>query len=559
MLTTVSRDRLRSQFNRVGTEIIFLIVFIFFSFLISYRNIHSSGPLWVDASQYANAAAMIHDCIVSGNVFHPYSFAKENYYQYPAFHLPYHPPAYPTLLGIFFVITGVGYLSARFFVTLCLVVAACFFYAILRERGLGKTSSFCGGLLLIVTPEIARWSGDSMSEIPALGLIICASYFFLRWLKSGRLSSYLIMLSVAEAAFLSRYLVAGVFLGWFIWLLLFGKWRLSLTRAVVASSLVFIGVNVCWILFTLKFSKFETPLAGTMPNTNYVPMFSLNPLWYDLRMTPAMVGWPLLIGAALSVIYLIYSGRFRSLAFWLSWLVCYSFLLIVVGIYHEPRYFIFAIPVFPGLVAQFFELEIFKKHQRALLMVMVAIALVSSVYQIRRFPHGVVGYEAIGRELAGVQAPGNVLVAVAEHADLIFRFRSYSQQSNRVFIRADRTLSIRPPAYSDAKTLKIANNTQDVMDIIRRGRIRYVVTCVPTNQGRDDRSEEMITLDKIARSNPQDFTLVRSFPLIREYTKPGSSWQVFLWQYMGELPPTPSELPVVIPTADMEIPPPATR
>ena len=559
MLTIVSRNRLRSLFNRFGTEVLILLVFLFFSFLVSYRNTHSSGPLWPDASQYANAAAMIHDCIVTGNVLHPYSFAKENYYQYPAFHLPYHPPAYPTLLGMFFVITGVSYLSARFFVALCLVIAACFFYAILRERGLGKTSSFCGGLLLIITPEIARWSGDSMSEVPSLGLIICASYFLLRWLKSGRLSVFLVTLLIAEAAFLSRYLVVGIFLAWFVWLLLFGNWRRLITKGVVLSSLVFIVLNIGWILFTLKFSKLETPLAGMMPNTNYVPMFSLKPLWYDVRTMPAMVGWPMLILAAGSVAYLFYSRRFRSLGFWFGWLLCYAFMLIVVGIYHESRYFIFALPVIPGLISQLLELDAFRKHQRTLAMGMFIIALAVAVYEVERFPHGVVGYESTGRQLAEETAPGNVLVAVAEHADLIFRFRSYSPGSNRVFIRADRTLAVRPPAYSDAKTVKVANDPADVMDIIRRGRVRYVVTCEPVDHGTDDRSEEMIALDQIARSHPNDFTLVQTFPLLREYTKPGNSWEVFLWRYLGELPQTPSELPVLIPTADMEIRPPSSR
>jgi hypothetical protein len=53
----------------------------------------------------------------------PYEFAVRNYARYPAFSIPYHPGV-SGLLGLFFVVTGVSYGSARLFVGLCLGVAA---------------------------------------------------------------------------------------------------------------------------------------------------------------------------------------------------------------------------------------------------------------------------------------------------------------------------------------------------------------------------------------------------------------------------------------------------
>src|SRR5262245_42674136 len=54
-----------------------------------------TGALWPDGPRYSNAAAMIHDWLVSGELLHPYEFAKRNYCQYPAFNIPFHPPLYP--------------------------------------------------------------------------------------------------------------------------------------------------------------------------------------------------------------------------------------------------------------------------------------------------------------------------------------------------------------------------------------------------------------------------------------------------------------------------------
>src|SRR5437867_10191362 len=72
------------------------------SMLIGCVNLSHSGLLWSDGPQYANAGAMIHDWLNSGEILHPYDFARQNYARYPAFHIPYHPPVYPALLGMFF-------------------------------------------------------------------------------------------------------------------------------------------------------------------------------------------------------------------------------------------------------------------------------------------------------------------------------------------------------------------------------------------------------------------------------------------------------------------------
>lgn len=542
--------------NSRHRELLVFVLFLAISVFVAYRDIDSTGPLWPDASQYANAGAMIHDWLLSGNVFRPYSFAKENYVQYPAFHIPYHPPVYPGLLGVFFLVTGVGFAAARFFIALCLAAVAWFFYKLLQERNLSKPASVAGALLLITLPEIAFWSGDTMSEIPSLALIICASYFFLTWVKTIQLRYFMAALCLAEAAFLSRYLSGGVLIAWLMWLLIFGNWRRSITKSVVLASLAFVVLNVGWVLFALKFSKYETPLSGVMPNTNYVPMFSLRPLAYYISALPAMIGPPLLVSAFAAFTCLTYKKLFKRLSFWLCWLLGYTFFLLAVGIFNERRYFVCVLPIFAGMIAEVLnQLEV-RSRSGVLALVILGICLASNGYAITNFPRGVVGHESVARELAAMNEEGNVLVATGEQADLIFRFRSNSPNSKRMFLRADRTLVIRAPSYSNVQPIKIAHDTEDILNLIRRGRIRYLVTPRPLAGAVDDRSEEMTTLDNLARSQPENFALIKTFPLLREYARPGGSWEVTLWKFQGELPAA-SDLPVFIPSADMELMPPS--
>src|SRR5215213_1799246 len=404
--------------NLYRNELPIFLLLLSLAFLISYVKVSETGPLWPDASQYANAGAMVHDYLQSGKILHPYSFAKENYYQYPAFHLPYHPPVYPSLLGLFFLITGVGYKPARFFIALCLALAGFAFYRVLKQRDLNTTAAASAAMVLMSTHEIAFWSRDTMSEIPALASIITACWIFLYWLKTMKLYYFLFALMSALGGFLSRYLSVGVLLAWPFWVLLFSNFRTIITKRVVLVSIGFLLLAGVWILFALQFSKFETPLGGVTPKINYVQSFSLAPVSYQLRRLPVTVGWPVLIAAIIGSILLIYARLYSRFLFWFSWFACCLFLSIVLGVMGETRYFLFAVPSFVGLFGELLQQISVHRRGTVLTLALVAGCLLANGYQIKGFPRGVVGYEAVGRELAGTTERGNVLVALSEQADL---------------------------------------------------------------------------------------------------------------------------------------------
>jgi hypothetical protein len=526
--------------------------------LIGCSNLSNSGPLWPDASQYANAAAMIHDWLLSGDILHPWEFAERNYVQFPAFHLPYHPPGYPALLGLFFTVTGVSYNSARIFIALCLWVSGCSFYVILRRTGVSQTAAFFSSLLLLTTPEIAFWSRDTMSEIPGLAFILAASYFFLIWLATESTLACIAAFCFAEVAFLSRYLTAGVLPAWFLWVFLAGKFRRLLSPALLIPTTLYLILNTFWVIYALRFSRYETAFSSTPPTTNYASIFSWKIIAFYAARIPAMIGWVALIAAFIGLLYVIRSsdGRLRQL-FWLSWLFSDVIFLLIVRIYQEDRYFIYALPGFIGLVAATFASagDKFAESKRYAGPILVGCCLVANASGLRHLPQGVVGYEIVGQRLARLDAPGNILVSSLLQTDLIFRYRSYHPPLKRSFIRGDRTLAIRPPHYADAQTTSVAHNAGDVMDVIRRGRIRYIVTFSPNYRKNDTRTAEMILLDETMRSHPAAFQLLGQFPLHIQYGNPGYFGQVWLWKFKGELPGGPSEIPVVIPTADLSIKP----
>jgi hypothetical protein len=117
-------------------------------------------------------------------------------------------------------------------------------------------------------------------------------------------------------------------------------------------------------------------------------------------------------------------------------------------------------------------------------------------------------------------------------------------------IRGDRTLSIRLPKYSGVAAKPVAENAQDVLDLIRKGRIRYLVTTTSQYADRDNRPKDMQLAHEVVTSLPEKFSLIEQSNLYFDFEQHREA-KVFLWRYTGDLPPGESELHVVIPTAGM--------
>ncbi len=498
---------------------------------------------------------MIHDWLKSGEILHPWEFAQRNYSQYPAFHLPYHPPVYPGLLALFFSVTGVSYAAGRYFIALCLGAAACFLFAILRRTGTGLPAAFCGALLFVTLPEVAYWSRDTMSEIPAMALILAGTSLFLKWLETGNRWTYVAAFAVAEAAFLSRHLTAGIVPAWLLFAILSGKARKYRSWVGVAAPAAYLAISSGWVIFSRQYSIHENGVGGVGPNRNYADVFSWEIARFYLTQLPTMLGWPVLILSLVGMIYGWYGKRTRiSSWLWVCWFLSNFGLVEAVGIYDESRYFIFALPAFAAWIAMLLDGPQDWVFSRYLAATLVAACLVVNLFRIQDFSKGVVGHEAIGRQLSALQEPGNILISSSQQAQLIFAYRSHPSAVRRSFVRADRTLVIRPPAYTDAPTTVLAHNTEDVLRLMERGRIRYVVSTTTEDAGAQVPSETRL-LKEVLGSNPESFARLGEFAI--EHRDRDLVWRerLELWKLRGALPEGPSELPVVIPTAGLSIDP----
>ncbi len=518
----------------------------------------STGFLWADAPRYANGAVMIYEWLRSGQWLHPYEFAKSHYIQYPGFSVPFHPPIYPGLMALFFCLFGVSYVSARLFIGFCLGLLGCCFLRLLRQLGASPMIGFSCSLLLITLPEIAYWARTTMSEVPSLLLILFASSLFISWYQTSRPIYCWAMFLVAEMAFLSRLTTAGIVPAWFLYLMVSRQWKRLVDPHLVACSALYLAFNAAWVTAIMRFSRFETgaPVGARIPETS--PW--VNFLYYPTRLH-LMVGWPTLLLALVGVLITIWLIRKKPVSsagfFWICWFVSYFSFQMMQSLkqHNEPRYFFLALPSVAGLAAFALSKGRSLRIRRAIVSILLTICFVSNVFAMLRIPRGVIGYEAVAQALATRELSGNILSACPRDQDLIFRYTAESDPHSRQFLRGDRTLAVRGPNYGGFKTQEKATTHEHVLKILRKGRVRYVVTSGVASSNADERYPEMKLADEAVRAAPQDFKLILSIPLEISLSQFPRTIPIYLWEYQGELPPGPSELVIPVPTAGMVLKP----
>jgi hypothetical protein len=527
------------------------LLILVLGFLIGCYGIHESGALWPDGPRYANGAAMIHDWLKSGDLFHPYEFAKQNYARYPAFSIPYHPPAYPALLALFFLATGISYFWARVFVAGMLSISALLFYALARRGGITAFAALACTAVFLTTPGIAHWARDTMSEVPSLALALAASVIWLQWLHNPHPRNSWLAFFFAELAFMSRVTTVAILPVWFVMGIVMRRLRLMCSINVILAGVLYLGVNLTYLALIAGFNCYEISADGRAAWVSWTSLRSN--LAYFGTVAPSLACWRTsLIGIVGAFNFLRVRGRFAVGWFWACWLLSFLVFKILVPTSPELRHLFGVFPALAGLSTILFSPCAPAILRRRIGPALVAVGIVMNVSQLQKLPQGVVGYGSVAQRLAKCSEPGNILLACEDDQDLIFRFRACQSDFKGRVMRSDRMMAIRVAGYAGVSPRPIAEDSETVLSLLQRGRVRYLVTCVPSENARDDRANDIRLAHDVATQRPQHFEMFDSFPIRIDYGGRERCSKVFLWRFKGELPSGPCDIPVVIPTAGME-------
>jgi hypothetical protein len=491
---------------------------------------------------------MIRDWAVEGMRQSPIQHAQENYARYPAFSVPYHPPGYPLALGGWFLLFGESYLAARVFVALCWAVTGWLFTVLLRDFGVGRIVALLCGLLLLATPQLAIWSRDTMSDVPSMAPLIAAAICWNRWLRGDGRRYGLAAFAFAEMAFFFRVTTAGVIPGLVVYAFLSGQLPRRRWLGVGILGGIYLAMNAVWVKFAAKYATQEVTADGK-------GQLSLRHIadYFTECGAEILLSGTVVVGL-LGLLRAFGTSERRKLAlFWLCWFGSYLAFKSLVVTSFEPRHFATALPAFAGLAAI---LGIGSLNRNAKFVVggLFALALLANAIILREiYRPGLVGYPAVAKVVADSQRPGNVLLACWEDQDWIFHFRCAQPQKQRYCLRADRTLAIRVSHYAKKEAEVLGRTPEDVLAVLREGRVGYVLTCAPAGNGPDVRTDEMKLVHATMQDNPQLIRQIGEFPVSIDYM----NWigpfggTVHVWEVIAPAEDGPPNLSIVVPTAGL--------
>ncbi len=553
-IATLSKPIVQRLLAFACWEPIVVGVFLAYGLLVGLLGFESSGETWLnDGARYLNNGAMVRDWIDSGRWFDPINFAKENYAQFPAHSVPYHPPGYAVMLGIWFKIFGMSYASARAFIGLCLGLSLLAFRRILIELHTGVWSATISSLLFGSVPQMVIWSRTCMSELPGLMLILWGTYFFLRSLRQDKfqMQSVLSVLAIflAICAFMCRVTTSGVLPIWYLFLFKSKGLKATLYSHYPMTAFLYLVPGFFWVKFASDYSKNE--MRHVLKNNvfGFANYENLSVWWRNL---PEIVSPLVLLFACFGFFAGVFLGRLRTPAwfFWSTWFACYYAFQILQDLPFEARYILFALPGILGLVAVVLESQAIQTYFKGTQFGFIALMIILNLIQSQFFDPGLTGYNETAKEIGARPEKGNIMITSFADADLIFRLRCEPSiyQLDRQIIRGDRVLSIRNPKYSRAPSIILAKTNPDVYDAIKRGRVRFVVTEGPLENGSWANTDQEVKLCHEAMiANSTDFELIAKHVLRRrKVTVP-----IYVWMFRGELSAGKSALPIVIPTSEL--------
>jgi hypothetical protein len=299
--------------------------------------------------------------------------------------------------------------------------------------------------------------------------------------------------------------------------------------------------------FAGRYARIETEISGITLNLDQWNFFGYfmgeTWLWGTV--------WLGLAGLAVAL----FTPRWDLSRLLIAWVLALVIFKIVLFTTPEVRHFMFIFPALAALAAVPLTRLNRTAAQRAVVWTAAVLALGANVFAWQQIPVGIVGYGPVARQLASLDRPGNIFMACWHDQDLIFHYRSAAPHHDRLLIRSDRTFAIRLADYAERPVEPIVKNADDALETMKKGRIRYVVTTTSSLPGFDNRPYDFVLAEEMIRKHAPHFTKRGEGALSWQFGPGQHAASVTLWEYTGELPAGPSELKLVVPTADIVIDP----
>jgi hypothetical protein len=369
-------------------------------------------------------------------ITHFLGYTYRYFARYPALSLGHHPLLPGVAEVPFYAVFGISVFSGRLAI-ICFMLVAVIVWFRLIERIYDREIAFFSSLLFATTPFVVEYAQVVMSEIPALAMVIVATYCCYRYCETlRRRDAVLFAVAAAISAYGKHHCVFmfPIFAAYVALrrglsslfsrdMLLVAGLTAVLVAPLVPLTLKLSQTNVAWVQHAGRTSRFA------LPNLLYY----LNALWmYHLT-------FPVLILSMIAFVVSVLQRDRRALLF-ILWIVGF-YLEITYAAVHDPRLAIYWIPPFCLLAASCLAQARSPRWKAGLTAVLVLVVGNQVVRAVQREPAYADGYEAAAQYVLKHSKGQSVLFSGnVDSGFFVFFVRKHDPDKDLVVLRADKLL-----------------------------------------------------------------------------------------------------------------------
>jgi 4-amino-4-deoxy-L-arabinose transferase-like glycosyltransferase len=201
---------------------------------------------------------MVHDYLAHGLAQTPLEFARQYYKHYPFFGVGYWPPLFYVLMGLWFMVVGVGRLQALLLVA-AIASGCAWLVSVLVRRRTGDTAAFCAGLIFLTLPDVQLWFCAVMLDQTVVFFSLASAVFVIRYFERPNWPNATGISVCAALTVLTKYSGLYVCALPVCTLLLLRRFDLLRLRSFWVQPVLLSALVAPWILWTAHLASIGLP------------------------------------------------------------------------------------------------------------------------------------------------------------------------------------------------------------------------------------------------------------------------------------------------------------
>jgi hypothetical protein len=304
-----------------------------------------------DESRHVMTGVFFRDLYADLPLTHPRDYAVDYYCRYPALGIIVWPPFFYAAEGLFMLVLGPSFLTARLAVGVFAAVACVYLFLLVR-RTHPTFNAALAVLLFGFAPLVFGFTRQVMLEVPTLACGLAALYHFLVYLDAGRRRDLALCALATALAALTRF--DGVYLAPLFFFILLLKRRLGVlgrleTWVAIVAAVLLVTPFYLLTLWEFGSSHLLAVREGTTPDsTGFLDRRNL-PFYPGCL--PGQVGWFTLVPALVGCVVSLSAAR-RPAAWPYFALVAATYLTFTPMAEVEPRHAIYWVPAWAFFAAE---------------------------------------------------------------------------------------------------------------------------------------------------------------------------------------------------------------